>query len=292
VVIAIIGILIALLLPAVQAAREAARRASCQNNLKQIGLALHNYHDALRCFPASTVSRPGHTWVAFTLPYIEQRNLEAEYRWEVNWNDPLNQSAVNVHLSFLRCPSTPGGQERIDQIGGGLTSEAGDYAPPTGISSLLVQVGLVPPTPDRRATMRPNYFTRIAEIRDGTSNTLLVTEDAGRPVFWTSQGLGPADNILSCGNYSVHGGRVRGAGWADTACQIPLHGFTYDGLDCPGPCAINCTNNNEAFSFHPGGVDAAFADGGVRFLHETTHIATYAALITRAGGEVLGASDF
>ncbi len=290
VVVAIIGILIALLLPAVQAAREAARRASCQNNLKQIGLALHHYHDALRGFPPSTVSTPRrHAWVPFMLRFIEQGNLYTEYRWDVHWDHPSNQPAVNQHLEFLYCPSTPGGPQRTDQIGGGRTAATSDYAPPTGFSTLLVQIGLIPPTPNRRAVLTKDRSARLADIRDGTSNTLMIAEDAGRPEFWTSQGRGPEDNIVSCGNYSVTGGRVRGAGWADTACQIPLHGFTYDGLSCPGPCAVNCTNNNEAFSFHPAGVNAVFADGGVRFLHETTHIATYAALITLAGGEVIGA---
>ena len=84
---------------------------------------------------------------------------------------------------------------------------------------------------------------------------------------------------------AVIGRRLRGAGWADPAIAIPLHRFAHDGLSCPGPCGINCTNNNEAFSFHPGGVSAAFADGGVRFLSENLRIETYAALITRAGNE-------
>ena len=114
VVIAIIGILLALLLPAVQAAREAARRASCKNNLKQVALALHNYHDTLRCFPPSNAR--GHSWVPFVLRFVEQGNLYDEYHWDVSWDDPLNQPAVNSHLAVVRCPSTPGGAERIDQL--------------------------------------------------------------------------------------------------------------------------------------------------------------------------------
>jgi len=292
VVITIIGILISLLLPAVQAAREAARLASCQNNLKQIGLALHHHHEARRRFPPATVTKPQrHTWVPFTLRYIEQENLYRQYSLDVDWDDASNQSAINTRLGFLRCASAPGGRGRIDRIRSGITAETSDYAPVTGFSRTLIQVGLIPRTPDRRGVMRSNASTRLADILDGASNTLMIAEDAGRPEFWTSRGRGPDDVDVGCGNFSVHGGRVRGAGWADTAMGIPLHGFTNDGLSCPGPCPINCTNNNEAFSFHPGGVDAIFADGGVRFLSENVNIRTYAALITRAGGEVVSADD-
>ena len=285
VVIAIIGILLALLLPAVQAAREAARRASCKNNLKQVALALHNYHDTLRCFPPSNAR--GHSWVPFVLRFVEQGNLYDEYHWDVSWDDPLNQPAVNTHLAVVRCPSTPGGAERFDQLPNGLTAATSDYSATSGVSSLLVDVGLVPATPSLAGVMTASGSVRMADVCDGTSHTLMIAEDAGRPEFWTAHGRGPDELSLGCGNYSVTGGRVRGAGWADPAIAIPMHGFTHDGLSCPGPCAINCTNNNETFSFHPGGVSAAFADGGVRFLSETTDIATYAALISRAGGEVI-----
>ncbi len=290
VVIAIIGILLALLLPAVQAAREAARRASCKNNLKQVALALHNYHDTLHSFPPCNTS--AHTWVPFLLPYVEQENLYREYHWDVRWDDPLNQPAVNTHLAVIRCPSTPGGAERIDQLPNGLTAATSDYSATSWVSRGLVQAGLVPATPSPWGVITTGGPVRMADVRDGTSHTLMITEDAGRPAFWTRGGRGPDELWLSCGNYSVTGGRVRGAGWADPAIQIPVHGFTHDGLSCPGPCAINCTNNNEAFSFHPGGVSAAFADGGVRFLSETTDIATYAALITRAGGEIIAEGGF
>lgn len=290
VVIAIIGILVALLLPAVQAAREAARRISCQNNLKQVGLALHNYHDALRMFPPSSVW--GHNWVPFLLPYVEQENLYEQYRWDVRWDHALNQPVVNTELSVMRCASAPTGSRRIDRLPSGRTAMAGDYAPTSGVSPVLVRVGLVPPTSNLRGVITTRGPIRLADVLDGTSHSLLITEDAGRPEFWNRPGRGPDELRLTCGNYSVRGGRVRGAGWADPAIAIPVHGFTSDGLSCPGPCAINCTNNNEAFSFHPGGASAAFADGGVRFLSETLDLSIYAALITRAGGEPIGGGEF
>ena len=293
VVIAIIGILVALLLPAVQAAREAARRTSCRNNLKQIGLAIHGYHDTFRVFlPATTASPRRHSWAPFVLPYVEQENLYQQYRWDVDWDDGANQTAVNTHLQVLYCASTPGGSKRQDTVLPSVTTAAADYAPVSGVATILVTVGLVPPMRNSRGVICPGEAVRMASIRDGTSNTLVIAEDAGRPDFWTSQGRGPDDNDPGGGNLAVVDGRVKGAGWADTSNAIPLHGFTHDGLSVPGPCPINCTNNNEAFGFHPGGVNVAFADGGVRFLSETIDIKTYAALITRSGGETIAAGDY
>lgn len=284
VVIAIIGILVALLLPAVQAAREAARRIQCQNNFKQLGVALHTYHDTFKVLPPTRTSRPSHTWAPFLLPFIEQSNLQDIYQWQVPWNHPLNQPAITTHLHFLWCPSTPGGRNRLDTLGHGIQAATTDYAPVTGVAGITVQVGLVSQT-DLKGVLRPNYGSRLAEVSDGTSNTLVMTEDAGRPNFWTSRGQGPLNSFPGGGNLPVINGRVYGAGWADTSNGIPLHSFTNDGLKVPGPCGINCTNNNEAFSFHPGGINVLFVDGGVRHLAETIELATYAALINRAGGE-------
>jgi prepilin-type N-terminal cleavage/methylation domain-containing protein len=145
VVIAIIGLLVALLLPAVQAAREAARRSSCQNNLKQIGLALQNYHLTMGHFPLATIRTPyRHTCIPFMLPYLEQENLHLMYRFDRSWNDPDNQPAINVKLEVMLCPSA-NGTPRIDSIGDGKTAATGDYAPPTAFSWELVSRGLVPP---------------------------------------------------------------------------------------------------------------------------------------------------
>ncbi len=293
VVITIIGILISLLLPAVQAAREAARRAECMNNLKQLGLGLANYESALGVFPPATVSSPRrHTWVPFLFPYLEQQSLADHYRWDLHWNHDDNQEWVNVNLSVVRCPSTPGGDDNLDKIGGGKTAATSDYSVPTGISGDLIKAGLVPETELTHGLLRPNYATAMMEVRDGSSNTIAVIEDAGRPHHWTGKGRGPDENNNHCGNYNVSGGKVRGAGWANPDMAIPLHGFTADGLRCPGPCAINCTNNNEAFGFHPGGAVAAFADGSVHFLSETIAIRVYAALLTRAGGELVSADEY
>lgn len=289
VVIAIIAILIALLLPAVQQAREAARRISCTNNMKQLVLSMHNYHDVHRRFPFSrTTNGPAHNWAAFLLPYVEQQNLAKTYDWNVDWNDPINADAIKVPLTMYMCPSTPGGSGRQDTLPSGFVTAPTDYSPPVWIADSAYELGLIPTTTTGRGVPAPGKCIRIAEVTDGTSNTLMFCEDAGRPDFYVRGGHGPQNNNPGGGNMSVSNGRVIGSGWADTINSIPLHTFTNDGLSVPGPCAINCTNNNEAFSFHTGGINAGFADGRVRFLAENIHLPTYAALITRASGEVIG----
>ena len=167
VVIAIIGILVALLLPAVQAAREAARRISCQNNLKQLGLAIHNYHDTHKALPPTRTSLPRHTWAPFLFPFIEQSNLYDQYNWNVNWNDPRNQPAIATSVSTFRCPSAPGGTGRIDTVRSGIQAAVSDYAPLAGIANIVVRTGYIPNT-DLRGAMVAARWVRMAEIIDGT----------------------------------------------------------------------------------------------------------------------------
>lgn len=288
VVLTIIGILLALLLPAVQSTREAAHRVTCQNRLRQIGVALHSHHQAVGSFPPSSQSTPQpHGWVVFLLPYIDQVNLADRYNWKVAWNHAENQEAINVQLPLLRCPSTPGGARRIDKIGGNKTAATSDYAPIDGVSSVLKKAGLVTNLNNTAGGLSRDRGVRLTEIRDGPSFTLLIAEDSGRPEFYTATGDRPLENDPQCGNSAVRNGRVEGAGWADPGSPSPLHGFTANGLQCPGPCAINCTNNNETFAFHPGGANAVFADGAVHFLNQSIDIKVYAALITRNNGETI-----
>ncbi len=300
VVITIIGILIALLLPAVQMAREAGRQASCRNNMKQISLALQEYHASMERFPLATIrGHVQHTCIPFLLPYLEKDLLHNEYDFDRSWNHEENQKAINIQLDVLLCPSAVG--SRTDKIGDGKTAATADYAPPTAFSWELASLGLVEPqhyVANRqkmvRGIMHPNNVSgvRMAEILDGSSSTIIFAEDAGRPDHWTRKGRGPADHDNGCGNFNVSGGRVRGAGWADVARSIPLHAFARDGLSCNGPCAINCTNNNETFAFHPGGATVAYADGRVKLIQENVNVAVYASLITMTGEELLSDDAF
>ncbi len=292
VILAIIGILVALLLPAVQSVRETGRRMQCQNNLKQLGLAVQQYHGVQSVFPPSATTTPfRHSWAPFLFPYIEQDPLAEQYDWGANWDDPVNQQAVNFKVGLLTCPSTPQG-DRVDRFGNAETAAVADYAPPSRVALVLVELGYVPAMHDRRGMLSTGESIRDINVEDGLSNTLTLIEAAGRPVFYTRFDLSPTDNTPGGGNPDVTGGRVLGAPWADDRNEVTLHGFTYDGLSAPGPCAINCTNNDEAFGFHPGGVNTVFGDGRIQLLSETIAIDVYAALTTSNGKEILDQATY
>jgi prepilin-type N-terminal cleavage/methylation domain-containing protein/prepilin-type processing-associated H-X9-DG protein len=287
VVIAIIAVLIGLLLPAVQKVREAANRMSCTNNLKQLCLGMHNYHDAYGTFPPSARTRDSQGrpnlqgWGPFILPFIEQQNLYNLYRWDQDWFRLENRPVITTPLKTMQCPSAPPG--RVDSgttMSVAWTAAAGDYVPTTRIAQGAIDAGLVPPTADINGIMVTNTTPRIADVRDGTSNTILLVEDAGRPQRWERRQQVP--------------GRVPGAGWADRDNLIAPTGSREgpSGWVRLGPCAVNCMNQDEVYAFHSGGANVGFADGHVQFLRDSTSLPILAALITRAAGEIVSASDF
>jgi prepilin-type N-terminal cleavage/methylation domain-containing protein/prepilin-type processing-associated H-X9-DG protein len=286
VVIAIIAVLIGLLVPAVQKAREAGNRTACENNMRQLGLALHNYHDAHKAFPPGQTDTPKkHIWTAYVLPYLEQDNIYNSYRFNVHWYDPLNQPLVTLQLSVMQCPSA--GTNRTETksnrpVGVTWSAACGDYGALGNVDPALFTQGYIdeqlPPAPN--GVLVTGVSTPISKITDGTSQTIMVGEIAGRPDYLVTgrRVISPDDP-----NFSP----VYGAGWADWDNGFQLHGAMPDGLGSPGPCAINCTNNKGFFSFHPGGAHALMADGSVHFLHEGLDIKVAAALVTRNGGEVI-----
>ena len=147
---------------------------------------------------------------------------------------------------------------------------------------------------------KPSYFwvlngqgigTSINDISDGASNSFLVYESGGRPKHYISgKVIGEADSSFVCQNTYVKNGITAGAAWADPGGGSPVHGFNKDGTICSEACVMNCTNNQEAYSFHSGGMNASFADGSVRYINENINIVTFCALVTMAGGEVI--SDY
>lgn len=295
IVIAIIGLLVGLCLPAVLQAREASRRTQCKNNLRQLGLGMHHHHDARGTFPPAFVNNGPygttpfsftHGWAPFILPFIEQDPLYELYRWDFPLYAVENQPVVSRHLRIFQCPSTQE-QDRFIQSGPflffGTKGACGDYAATLGVDAGLALLGSVDqvgdyrgalthvPTPALTASPNPTP-TRIADFKDGTSHTILLTEDAGRPRRWLAR-KGGQDQALD------------GGAWNHFKGGIILQGKSADGTPTLGTCSMNCSNDGEVYSFHPGGAHAAFVDGSVRFVGESINIRVLAGLITRAGGE-------
>ena len=303
VVIAIIAILIGLLLPAVQKVREAAARSTCTNNLKQLGLGLHNYHDPNNGLPANirpdAVSTVRVRWLTSVLPYIEQGPLFQQVNLGVNWHQ---QPAVfGTRLKVVECPSAPNGQV-VD--GAPDTSPQwtnivanGDYGGFYGVDPQLVTLGLVDAGSGGadKGGMSKTVKLNFNSFTDGLSNTLLLAESAGRPDVWRNG----RKVITASGN-----NRVNGGGWCRPASELfLLRGSDASGTTFPGPNAINVTNGEalgtyphpyyntdgtgHVYSFHTGGTNILLGDGSVRFLRSSTTIRALAALVTRNGNETV-----
>jgi prepilin-type N-terminal cleavage/methylation domain-containing protein len=275
VVIGIIGVVAAMMLPAVQYAREAARRSKCTNNMRQLGLALHQYENSRSWLPTGhRLQSPQGTFVFAILPYLEQASLK--YDEALDWNHLSNRPAVQSRLSVLLCPSAPG-SDRIDTSQPDVLPAAGDYTCTHGVNPgycLLAGWPIFnPPQLNGLLIDRP---LRTADVCDGLSCTFLLQEDAGRPELWRMgrRASGVAGN----------------GGWADPHYEIALDGSdraTSGSGQGQGTCVMNCTNDNEAYSFHPGCAAMLMADGSVRMLSEQIEALTFAALTTRAGGETI-----
>ncbi len=323
VVIAIIGVLIGLLLPAVQAARESARRTSCDNNLKQIGLAIHNFHDAKGKLPssgrptsASTVRIGSNVYL---LPYMEQQNLWDKYDLSKNWSHVDNLPVTSQKIPVFLCPSAPPiNEDSLDHnpdgwVGGapwvGIVAN-GDYGASLGVDPRLQAVaaaaGLLVHSSTQftsTATSPTNGFfpknsaLTFAHISDGLSNTIAYFESNGRP-FVYRQGVQVSANL------SEH--HTNGGGWCRAATDILLAGSSSDGTVIPGlyinrtngydhtteaygtsgyPAPYGTEGTSQPYSFHPGGFNILLGDGSVRLFSENTSIDILAALVTRDQGE-------
>jgi prepilin-type N-terminal cleavage/methylation domain-containing protein/prepilin-type processing-associated H-X9-DG protein len=314
VVIAIIAVLIALLLPAVQAAREAARRSSCVNNMKQLGLAMQNYHDTIGTFPigamgvrslisggkypdGTPVGNARRTWAAMLLPYIEQGTIANSYNYQIIFNDARNTTAELALIGVYSCPSDPN-LGSIEQSPG---RRQGNYCVNWGSISWYQDMsstynplkGVYPPGSTQPVYFRGAPFTMdksygIQNLTDGTSNTLLMAEvRIGADIS---------------GGTQDHRGDI----WNDdyqcaqfTAYTPPNSPFPdYLSADCNYPYGSNppCTTKTPYFSaarsYHPGGVNAVMADGHVQFFKNSVNIDVWRALASSQGAEVIDASSF
>jgi prepilin-type N-terminal cleavage/methylation domain-containing protein/prepilin-type processing-associated H-X9-DG protein len=288
VVIAIIGILIALLLPAIQAAREAGRRSSCQNNMKQLGLALLTYaNEHNETFPSAGQASPAASWSEWVLAQLEYNGLEKQYHYNVDWSDSSNAPVVQTLVPVFICPSAPQAAKRF-QLTGTVNAAPGDYGATTAVKAMFYQLAGLSAPAVLDGGLSISAPTPLSKITDGTAHTFLLVEDAGMPQFWTKAGLQSiSDSPTNSTSQGVVAGVVQNSAWADPLSHCPIDGFTADGLN-GGTYVINVTNNHELWSFHPGGVDTVFCDGSVHFIAETTDNTIIVALATRAGNENIG----
>jgi prepilin-type N-terminal cleavage/methylation domain-containing protein/prepilin-type processing-associated H-X9-DG protein len=330
VVIAIIAVLIALLLPAVQAARESARRMKCGNNLRQIGLGLHNYESVAGAMPPSDIVQGtsgtstvlwynGFSVHARILPFMEQGVLFNAINFTLNHRKSYeNSTIVAMSVDFFVCPS--------DVNFGGLT------AFPTGVSARVTSYGFNMGDwfawngfnpPDTRGVFGPNLSRRIADFSDGTSQTLVVTDvKALQPLCMTGAALSNINNPTSVPGPNGAASTVAPDYRSAPCAAIPpaqahtawVDGNTQEtGFTTAWPPNKATPNTNQvdidllsklitqggptfgaitSRSYHPGGVNSLFADGGVRFIKSTINGNTWRGLGTFGGGEVLSADAY
>ena len=344
VVIAIIAVLIALLLPAVQAAREAARRAQCTNNLKQIGLALHNYESSNGAFPPACkyyntstglvqFGDTGWSTLARLLSQIEGTTIYNSLNFNYEYNDLSggNLTGCSAAINTFICPSAVRAGSGRDSVNKATETEEAtlnigygyfDYAPViytdiNVVNGVATQISppAQPAVPYRnKATtasgMLKNGKTAIAEIVDGTSNTIALIECAGRDERFVSQyadGYAPGNSIgypFATRGSGVPTGQHRFWRWADPGNAFGISGqpnnpapITSVRETSPWPTTSVSAGqqggaNEEPFAFHSGGVNALFGDGSVRFIKSTINLAAFRYILTLNGGEVVSADQF
>ncbi len=303
VVIAIISVLIGLLLPAVQKVREAASGIKCRNNLKQIGLALHNYHGRMNRFPPGYISGvgpggpaddtgPGWGWASQILPDLEQDNLYRQIQFNLDIKDPANAVARTAVLPIFLCPSDGGDDVfNVNVLGDGppystpLVQVAhSNYVGMFGKPEITPDPGYLLPDPDRGPQTRGMFYrnskVRLADVRDGTSSTLFVGERSYDLAYaiWTGAVTG--------GQCPPHAPNPYGYG--PEGAPVLVLGHTGDGSELPPHTPNSRVNHVDDFwSHHPQGVNFLFVDGSVRYIADSINPISWWALGTRMGGEVI-----
>jgi prepilin-type N-terminal cleavage/methylation domain-containing protein/prepilin-type processing-associated H-X9-DG protein len=305
VVIGIIAGLIALLVPALQTVREAARRMHCGNNLRQTGIGLQHFNAARDCFPNNLTSGViRHHWCAQLLPYLDENPLAEIYDYSVRFDDAKNVAAVQTPLGFVNCPSTPGGPRqhpRFKTASPAWSAAVTDYAISDGPSAALWNAPAVVSYPRpgnwegflKGATTLSAKGRRIRDITDGTSKSIAIFESAGRPQVWAFGRMVPDSGLFDSSPLSTRYAAL--CAWADTN-QIAARGFRQDMSQAdpanqyksPGSTMINGSNTFGIYAFHPGGASALFADGSARFIEAAASADVVAAQLTIRGAEAVG----
>ncbi len=271
VVIAIIAILIALLLPAVQQAREAARRSQCKNNLKQMGLAFHNYHEIFRTLPPGFVvdltvangssGNGGIGWSGFILPGIDQANLYNTLDFNADWRTGINEDACATFLNVYRCPSDTTVEHRNHD-------SMDDRVPASYLACFSGTAGSDSESnvTDADGTFFLNSSIKMRDISDGTSNTIAAGECIN-------------DFVAFKDHFYIGSGSI--GGWDGLSRE-------YSEFLCSTDVPMNTTTEVAFGSKHVGGAHFLLLDGAVRFLSENMNMTIYSNLGNRNDGEVLG----
>ncbi|MDB5310559.1 MAG: prepilin-type cleavage/methylation protein [Gemmataceae bacterium] len=290
VVIAIIAILIGLLLPAVQKVREAAARLKCKNSLKQLGLALHGYHDRMNGFPPGYQTNvaadnsdlgPGWGWAALLLDDIEQGNLKKQIRFDLQISDPANAQARVMTIPILICPSEvkTGTYSVVDSGGNPICDVArSSYVAMNGV------LGVSSDAFDNNGAFLRNRTMRVADITDGLSNTVFVGErcTSMSSVTWTGA---VTNGVVPAVRYPAPADQLANA---EAASALVLSHGSRDHLP-NNPLVFDA---DATASFHIAGVNFLFGDGSVQPISNSIDGLVYEALLTRAGGEAVSGSGY
>jgi prepilin-type N-terminal cleavage/methylation domain-containing protein/prepilin-type processing-associated H-X9-DG protein len=290
VVIAIIAILIGLLVPAVQKVREAAARLQCENNLHQLGIAMHNFESAHGGLPPRRQTfSPYQGWGTLLLDYIEQTGLARGYDLKKDFYDPANRPYIGTALKVFMCPSAPNPRyidiQLTDGTPTGSIGAAGDYFTPNSVDAFWW------PQPQQSVAadetncpaLLDNGYRRVTEITDGTSNTLVLSELSGRPDHYILGKKQPDNSTLRLPYWW--------GPWASYNSCI-YRTWSADGQTPGGFCTINCNNSWGIYSFHTQGANALYCDGSVHFLAVGLDRDVFAGLVTHAGGEVINGNGY
>jgi prepilin-type processing-associated H-X9-DG protein len=285
------SVLLVIGIPAVEEAREKATRVRCEDNLRAIGLAAQQFAAANdQMLPYNQLSAPHGSWNTQLLPFIGQEKLAREYNPSHDWwaekNSP-NRAVAGTRIELFQCPAAPHPDRRVLTTDPEAEGKSFQAAPTDYVGSAGAyyqdnnQKNLHPGAMHHRTLTKR---LRIPDIVDGMSNTMLIVEMADKPNSWQAGKL--ADDRTDKPQSTALNGQWAAPNWNH------LRSHSADGKTSFGPCAVNCSNSAAIYGFHPGGANALFVDGSVRFLKAGMSQEMLIALVSYSGGEVLAQDDF